>query len=118
MQDKQKITLYISPSLHRQLKIRSAIDSESMSAVVEQAVNFYLQYPEVVEETKEKVHGRTHQVHICPECNAALVEREGEMISLKNQPGVIDEEFPLEKIGETVTNQTTKSQEQEKLVHC
>jgi len=116
MQDKQKITLYISPGLHRQLKIRSAIDTESMSAVVEKAINFYLQYPEVVEETKENLQGKTHQVHICPECDAALVLREGEMVSLKKQPSVIEEEFPLE-IGEKVSSQT-KAQGEEKLVHC
>lgn len=115
MQDKQKITLYVSPSLHRQLKIRSAIDSESMSAVVEKAISFYLHNPEVVEEARENLYGKTHQVHICPECDAALVLKEGEMVSLKNQPSVI-EEFPLE-IGEKVSNQS-ESQDQEKLVHC
>lgn len=116
MQDKQKITLYVSPSLHRQLKIRSAIDSESMSAVVEKAINFYLHNPEIVEEAQENLYGKTHQVHICPECDAALVLKEGEMVSLKNQPSVIDEEFPLE-IREKV-NAQSKSQAQEKLVHC
>ncbi|ELR96323.1 hypothetical protein [Gloeocapsa sp. PCC 73106] len=116
MQDKQKITLYIPPGLHRQLKIRSAIDSESMSALVEKAITFYLQHPDVVLETKESVYGTTYQVHVCPECEAALVVKEGEMVSLRNQPGVIDEDFPLE-IGEKVNSQS-KSQEQEKLVRC
>ena len=31
MQTKQKVTLYLSPELHRRLKIRSAVDSEPMS---------------------------------------------------------------------------------------
>ena len=116
MQEKQKITLYVSPSLHRQLKIRSAIDTESMSAVVEKAISFYLHNPEVVEEITENLYGKTHQVHICPECDAAVVLKNGEMVSLKSQPGVIDEEFPLE-IGEKV-NAQSKSQDEEKLVHC
>lgn len=117
MQEKQKITLYIPPGLHRQLKVRSAIDSESMSAIVEKAINFYLHHPDIVEETTENVQGKTHQVHICPECDNALVLREGEMVSLRNQPSVIEEEeeFPLEIAGQV--NTEAKSN-QEKLVHC
>lgn len=116
MQDKQKITLYIPPGLHRQLKIRSAIDSESMSALVEKAISFYLHHPDVVEGAEESKYGKTHQVHVCPECEAALVVKEGEMVSLRNKPSVIDEEFPLE-IGEKV-NAQAESKDREKLVHC
>ena len=94
MQDKQKVTLYINSGLHRQLKIRSAIDSESMSAMVEKAVTFYLKHPEKVDEV-EPASGKTHQVHVCPECDAAMVNREGQMVSLRNQPSVISEDFPL-----------------------
>ena len=50
MQDKQKVTLYLPPSIHRQLRIRSAIEVESMSSIVEKAIEFYLKYPEKVEE--------------------------------------------------------------------
>ncbi len=50
MQDKQKVTLYLPPGVHRQLKIRAAIDEESMSGLVEKAIAFYLKYPEKVEE--------------------------------------------------------------------
>ena len=42
MQDKQKVTLYLPLGTHRQLKIRAAIDEESMSGLVEKAIAFYL----------------------------------------------------------------------------
>lgn len=97
MQDKQKVTLYLQPGLHRQLKIRAAIDADSMSAVVEKAIAFYLQYPDMVDQV-ERGYGKTHQVHICPECESALVIKDGAMVSIKSQPSVIDEQFPLEKV--------------------
>ncbi|BFM38507.1 hypothetical protein [Synechocystis sp. LKSZ1] len=96
MQDKQKVTLYLPPGIHRQLRIRSAIDAESMSAIVERAIEFYLKHPEQVEAENVAAYGKTHQVHICPECDAALVMRDGQMVSLKNQPSVLTDEFPLE----------------------
>lgn len=114
MQDKQKVTLYLPSGLHRQLKVKAAIDTESMSALVEKAVSFYLKHPETVEEV-EASYGKTHQVHICPECNAATVIRDGEMVSLKNQPSVIDEEFPL--VGDKISLDEG-SKEQEELVPC
>ena len=64
MQEKQKVTLYLPPTLHRQLKVKAAIETDSMSSLVEKAIAFYLQNPEVVEET-EANYGKTHQVHIC-----------------------------------------------------
>lgn len=96
MQDKQKVTLYLPPGIHRQLRIRSAIDAESMSAIVERAIDFYLKHPEQVEAEGTTAYGKTHQVHICPECNAALVVRDGQMVSLKNQPSILTEDFPLD----------------------
>ncbi len=96
MQDKQKVTLYLPPGVHRQLKIRSAIDEESMSALVEKAIAFYLKYPDKVEEVEAAAYGKTYQVHICPECEAAMVMREGEMMSLKHQPSIVTDEFPIE----------------------
>ena len=93
MQDKQKVTLYLPTSVHRQLKIKAALEADSMSALVEQAVSFYLQHPEVVEETQE-THGQTHRVHICPECEGAVVLRDNQLVSLKQQPTVLlDEEI-------------------------
>ncbi len=115
MQSKQKVTLYIPSELHRKLKIRAAIDSDSMSALVERAISFYLQYPEQVEQIETSVQGNVHQIHICPECEAAMVMRDGEMISLKNQPGVIDEKLPL-PVREDIA--ADKFQGEEKLVPC
>ncbi|MDJ0727786.1 MAG: hypothetical protein QNJ38_22015 [Prochloraceae cyanobacterium] len=114
MQEKQKVTLYLPPGLHRQLKIRAAIDSESMSAMVERAVSFYLEHPDRVEE--EQFHqGKTHQVHICPECDAAMVMREGQMVSLKERASVVSEDFPLEQVTEKITQSETQGEE---LVPC
>ena len=115
MQSKQKVTLYIPPDLHRQLKIRAAIDTESMSALVEKAVSFYIQHSDKVESIEESLQGRTHQVHICPECDAAMVMREGKMVSLRNQPGVVTDELPL-----TMRSKVDASEESqgENLVPC
>lgn len=114
MQEKQKVTLYLPPTLHRKLKVKAAIDTDSMSALVEKAISFYLNHPEAVEEL-EASYGKTHQVHVCPECNAAMVMRDGDMISLKNQPNIVDEEFPL--IGET-TEISKNTEGQEELIPC
>jgi len=50
MQAKQKVTLYLSPELHRRLKIRAAIDAEPMSELAERAIVFYLAHPELMKE--------------------------------------------------------------------
>lgn len=115
MQSKQKITLYIPPELHRKLKIKAAVDAESMSALVEKAVSFYMQFPEKVDEIKSSVHGRTHQIHMCPECDSPVVMRNGEMVSLTNRTNVVEDSIPLE-----VTNQAEESQKpnEEELVSC
>lgn len=101
MQDKQKVTLYLPPDLHRRLKIKAAVETDSMSAMVEKAVFFYLQYPEVIEEIEEQnealsTHrGQTHRVYSCPECHSPLVHQNGdlngELASLRNQPSILIE---------------------------
>jgi hypothetical protein len=115
MPDKQKVTLYLPPRVHRQLKIRAAIDTDSMSAVVEKAISFYLKYPEKVEEIEAATYGRTHQVHVCPECEAAMVIREGQMVSLKHQPSILSDEFSLEVPDKVQTQAESKEEE---LVAC
>ena len=117
MQDKQKVTLYLPPGIHRQIKIRAAIDEESMSGIVERAIAFYLKHPDKVEEVEAATYGKTHQVHICPECKAALVMRDGQMASLKEQPSIITDEFPLE-VREAVPVQVEETEEEEVLVPC
>ena len=116
MQDKQKVTLYLPPGLHRQLKIRAAVDSDSMSAMVEKAIVFYLRHPEVVEEV-EASHGKTHRVYNCPECSSSVVINEGEMVSLKDQPSILAEEISVEKVREEVGS-PTDSHGEEELVPC
>lgn len=90
MQDKQKVTLYLPPELHRQLKIRAAVDSEPMSAIAERAIVFYLGHSELVDEVE--AYGSTHRVYSCPECQNSMVLQSGEMVSLKPQPSVLTEE--------------------------
>ncbi|MGQ4646045.1 hypothetical protein [Lyngbya aestuarii] len=117
MQDKQKVTLYLPPELHRQLKIRAAVDSESMSGMVERAIVFYMRHPEVVDEV-EAAYGSSHRVYACPECSSPLVIKEDEMVTLKNQPGAIDE-LPVEKVREREeVSSSTNSHGEEELVPC
>ncbi|MGV2829428.1 hypothetical protein [Myxosarcina sp. GI1(2024)] len=108
MQNKQKVTLYIPPELHRKLKIKAAIDIESMSALVEKAIAFYLHHPEKVEEI-ESSYGKTHQIHFCPECDSALVMRDGEIASVSDRKGVISEEISLEVRSEVNTSSESES---------
>jgi hypothetical protein len=88
MEDKQKVTLYLPPQLHRQLKIRSAVDADSMSNIVEKAVDFYLKHSEVVDGVE--LHGTTHQIYNCPECDRSVVIKDGEMVALGQQPGLLE----------------------------
>ncbi|MGD1918728.1 MAG: hypothetical protein ACFCAD_07455 [Pleurocapsa sp.] len=115
MQSKQKVTLYIPPELHRRLKIKAAVDIESMSALVEKAISFYMQYPEKVDEMNASTHGKTHQVHFCPECSAAVVEKDGKLISMNSQAAVIAEDISL-KIGERAEDSGESNEEE--LVSC
>ncbi|MGB3511903.1 MAG: hypothetical protein WBA93_22230 [Microcoleaceae cyanobacterium] len=115
MQDKQKVTLYIQPELHRKLKIRAAVDSEPMSSMAERAISFYLENPEVVDEAG--TYGQTHRVYTCPECTSSVVMREGELASLKNQPNVLaDKNIPVKPNPES-ENSKAQPGEQE-LVPC
>ncbi len=116
MQDKQKVTLYLPPELHRKLKIRAAVDSEPMSAIAERAIVFYLAYPEIVDEV-ESAYGRTHRVYTCPECESSVVLREGEMVALKNQPGVLTQEgLSVERV--PAVNSSPNQEGEEELVPC
>lgn len=115
MQAKQKVTLYLSPELHRKLKIRSAIDSEPMSELAERALDFYLANSELVEET-EASYGRTHRVYSCPTCNSSVVLRDGELVNLGQQPGVIGQQEERLAIDEMNRNQNQKGKEE--LVPC
>ena len=115
MQSKQKVTLYIPPELHRKLKIKAAVDVESMSALVEKAIAFYMQFPEKVEEIKSSVHGKTHQIHMCPECDTPMVMRHGEMVSLKSQSNAVEKDLTLGVTGHAENSENTSEEE---LVSC
>ncbi|GBE74328.1 hypothetical protein myaer87_15550 [Microcystis aeruginosa NIES-87] len=67
-----------------------------MSGLVEKAIAFYLKYPEKVEEIEATAYGKTYQVHVCPECDAALVMKEDRLRSIKRQPAIVGDEFPIE----------------------
>ncbi|QSJ16730.1 hypothetical protein JYQ62_34490 [Nostoc sp. UHCC 0702] len=115
MQAKQKVTLYLSPELHRKLKIRSAIDSEPMSDLAERALVFYLANSELVEEVEASSFGRTHRVYSCPNCESQLVLRDGELVALGDQPGIIGQEHL--SIDEMEQDETHPKGEEE-LVPC
>ena len=100
MQDKQKVTLYIQPEIHRKLKIRAAVDSEPMSSIAERAILFYLENPEVIDNLGSK-YGQTHRVYSCPKCASSVVIREGELVSIRDQPNILaDKSIPLKEAPE------------------
>lgn len=122
MQDKQKVTLYLPPQLHRQLKIQAAIDEVSMSSTVERAVAFLLQHPDVVAQVEDnhQSQGQTHRIYSCPDCASALVQRDGALVALRSQPTVLTDnlddlagELSVERVREQI-----KAQEAESLVTC
>jgi hypothetical protein len=116
MQDKQKVTLYIQPELHRQLKIRAAVDSEPMSSIAERAILFYLENPEVVDEA-ESLYGQTHRVYSCPECTSSVVMRDAELVSLKSQPSVLaDQNMPVKPTPESEKSKAQPGEQE--LVPC
>ncbi len=114
MQSKQKVTLYIPPELHKKLKIKAAIDTESMSALVERAIAFYMQYPDKIEEIEALSQGKTHQVHFCPECEEPMVIRNGKVMSLNNQDAVVNDEIALKVTGKA----KSAGESNEELVSC
>lgn len=91
MQEKQKVTLYLPPELHRQLKIRAAVDSETMTEIAQKAIVFYLSHSEVVEQC-EIAHGQAHRVYACPDCDSPVALQNGGMVSLRSQSNGLLEE--------------------------
>jgi len=89
MEDKQKatlqkVTLYLSPELHRRLKVQAAVEVESMSAIAERAVTFYLTNPEIVETGS---YGQSHRIYSCPACATPTVLRDGDLVALNSHLG-------------------------------
>ncbi|BBD54775.1 MULTISPECIES: hypothetical protein [Planktothrix] len=116
MQNKQKVTLYIPPELHRKLKIKAAVESEPMSSIAERAIVFYLNNSELVDEV-EASYGQAHRVYSCPDCSSSIILKEGELTSLREQPSILsDDELPVGSVRE-MESSTAQSGE-EKLVPC
>ena len=100
MPAKQKVTLYISDDLHRQFKIRSAVDGETMSSMAQRAIEFYLGHAELIENSDE-AHGQTHRIHTCPECSAAVAVRDDGLISIgRYTERQVEDLIGLERIAE------------------
>lgn len=114
MQAKQKVTLYLTPEVHKKLKISSAIASEPMSELAERALVFYLSNSELVEEL-EGAYGRSHRVYSCPSCESLLALRDSELVALGKQPGIIGEELEFEPIEE---EKSCPQDSEEELVPC
>ena len=115
MQDKQKVTLYLTPDLHRKLKIRSAVELEPMSAIAERAIEFYLTHSDVADEI-ETFHGQSHRIYSCPECVSPLVLRDGEMAALREQSGLLPNVDP--SLVEVHEHAGIGRQGEEELVPC
>ncbi len=98
MPDKQKVTFYLSDELHRQFKIRAAVDGETMSSMAQRAIKFYMNNAELVE-SADQVHGRAYQVHSCPECNVAVtLQKDGLAPVASHGTQVVDELAALSAI--------------------
>ncbi|MBE9186707.1 MAG: hypothetical protein JGK17_01455 [Microcoleus sp. PH2017_10_PVI_O_A] len=116
MQEKQKVTLYLPPELHRQLKIKAAVETEPMSSIAERAIVFYLGNPELVDEV-EASYGQTHRVYTCPECTGSVVMRDGELASVTSQPSVLaEQELPVKQV--SGVSASTAQPGEEELVPC
>ncbi|MEM7579670.1 MAG: hypothetical protein ACFB02_16655 [Mastigocoleus sp.] len=115
MQTKQKVTLYLSPELHKKLKIRSAVDAEPMSELAERALGFYLENTDLVDEV-EGSHGRTHKVYSCPSCESSVVIRDRELVSLGNQPGIIGQD--CNSSAQDLSENGSSPESEEELVPC
>jgi len=119
MSDKQKVTLYLPPDVHRQLKIQAATGGESMSGLVEQAVVFYLNHSEVVEQVQQEQQGQTYRLYECPQCESALMMDKGELTALQGQAASVNtEELATEQVSQQVNADHSDSQDQEQLVPC
>jgi len=111
----KKVTLYLPDELHRQLKIKSAIESQPMSSLAERALSFYLNHSDVVD--AHEGHGQVHRVYSCPGCEGSYVIREGEMVALTTGSTILedDEELSMSLPGQPADPDLTGEQE---LVPC
>ncbi len=101
--------------MHRQLKVRAALDTETMTEIAQRAIVFYLSHPDIVDRHDE-LHGQVHRVYSCPDCTAPVVVKNGEMVSLSKQAGVVVEEGLL--VGKSQQASSANSQGEGELVPC
>jgi hypothetical protein len=86
-----------------------------MSDLAERAIFFYLTNSEIVDEIEASAYGRTHKVYSCPTCDSSLVLRDGELVNLGSQPGVIGQDhLSLDEMVEVETH----PKGEEELVPC
>jgi hypothetical protein len=57
-----------------------------------------------------ELHGSTHQVYNCPECANPVVIRDGEMVALGQQPGLLNEERSTLRTDEVKVSPQSQSQ--------
>jgi len=111
-----KVTLYLPPDLHRQLKIRSAVEGEAMSSIAKRAIDFYLAHGDVVAESLESSFGQTHRIHSCPSCASPVVLREGELVEIASVGAAQGNSLGDSIVPEVVAN--PGSREEGELVVC
>lgn len=95
MEDKQKVTLYLTSELHRQLKIKAAVEVETMSTIAERALAVYLQHPDLLEQIAEQ-QGHSHRLYSCPECHHPAIVRDGELVAIGQQPGLLEDDLAVD----------------------
>ena len=88
LEEKHKVTIYLTQELHRKLKIRAAMEEEPMSTLAERALDFYLEHGDLVEERI----GQAYRLYECPSCEASLVLREGELNPVPDTAAVLFED--------------------------
>ncbi|MGD1860076.1 MAG: hypothetical protein ACFB0E_08910 [Leptolyngbyaceae cyanobacterium] len=118
MEDQQKatkVTLYLTSDLHRQLKIRSAVDGEPMSSLAQKALHFYLSHSDVVEEHVN--HGGTYRTYSCPSCGDTVVVREGELVLAKDVISSVSRDDKLNVDMSDMISDNSRPEEGQ-LVHC
>ena len=120
MPAKQKVTLYIPDDLHRQFKVRSAVDGETMSSIAQRAIEFYLDHADIVEGAGEvlgKPVGQAHRIHACPECSASVALRDGSLSLIKDHAQqCYEDRTSLERMVEL--NADSRSPDEGELVSC
>ncbi len=115
-QTKQKVTLYLPDELHRQFKIRSAIDGETMSLMAQRAIEFYLDNVDLLGGSSDD-YGQSHRIHACPKC-AASVAMKGDRLTLIHEHSDLESVMltDLDRIAELSPN--SKSPDEGELITC